>query len=109
MLFTDDRGSLCVFVYIEGVEPSAVSLTEKYSTIELYATYNDVLPQLLYNLLECRIQHTTYLLSRGLLSDVSRSVSLLLSPLTINIALQPLGATPRTITLPFLIPIGKLV
>ena len=75
MLFTDDRGSLCVFVYIEGVEPSAVSLTEKYSTIELYATYNDVLPQLLNNLLDCPIQHATYLLSRGLLSDVSRPMS----------------------------------
>ena len=75
MLFIDDRGSLCIFVYIEGVEPSAVSLTEKYSTIELYATYRNVLPQLLNNLLDCPIQHATYLLSRGLLSDVSRSVS----------------------------------
>ena len=74
MLFTYDRGSLCVFVCNEGVEPSAYSLTENHSTIELIATYNDVLPQLLYTLLECRIQHTTYLSSRGLLSDVSRPV-----------------------------------
>lgn len=40
------------FIYIEGFEPSAVSLTEKYSTIELYATYDDVLPQLLHTLLD---------------------------------------------------------
>jgi len=33
-----------------------------------------VLPQLLHTLLECGIQHTTYLSSRGLLSDVSRSM-----------------------------------
>jgi len=35
-----------------------------------------VLPQLLNNLLDCPIQHATYLLTRGLLSNVSRSVSL---------------------------------
>ena len=31
------------------------------------------------------------------------------APPTINIAYEPLGATPRTNTLPFLIPVGKLV
>jgi hypothetical protein len=40
------------------------------------STYCDVLPQLLNNLLDCRIQHTTYLLPRELLSDVLRPVSL---------------------------------
>ena len=34
---------------------------------------------------------------------------LLLGPLTINIAHEPLGATPRTNALPFLIPVRKLV
>jgi len=34
-----------------------------------------VLPQLLHNLLGYVIQHTTYLLSRGLLSRILRSVS----------------------------------
>ena len=75
MLFIDDRGSLCIFVYKVGFEPTAVSLTEKYSTIELFATYRNVLPQLLNNLLDCPIQHATYLLPRELLSDVSRPVS----------------------------------
>ncbi len=36
------------------------------------STYYDVLPQLLHNLLDYIIQHTTYLLSRGLLSSTSR-------------------------------------
>ncbi len=31
------------------------------------------------------------------------------SPSTVDIALKPLDATPRTITLPFLIPVNKLV
>ena len=72
-------------------------------------TYRDELTQLLYNLLNYTIQLTTYLLSCELLSNASRSVFLLLGPLTINIAHEPLGATPRTNALPFLIPIGKLV
>ena len=36
------------------------------------ATYDDVLPQLLHNLLDYTIQHTKYLLPRELLSLVSR-------------------------------------
>ena len=72
MLFIHNRGSLCIFVYKVGFEPTAVSLTEKYSTIELFATYRNVLPQLIHTFLTYRIQHATYLLSRGLLSDVLR-------------------------------------
>ena len=75
MLFIDDRGSLCIFVYKVGVEPTAYSLTENHSTIELFATYRNVLPQLPHTLLEYTIQHATYLLSRGLLSNVLRPMS----------------------------------
>jgi hypothetical protein len=59
-------------------------------------TYCDVLTQLLYTLLEYKIQHTTYLSSRGVISCFLRSVSLLLDPLTTQTAHEPLGATPRT-------------
>jgi hypothetical protein len=55
-----------------------------------------VLTQLLYTLLEYKIQHTTYLSSRGVISRFLRSVSLLLDPLTTQTAHEPLGATPRT-------------
>ena len=72
-------------------------------------TYYDVLSQLLHTLLEYKIQHTTYLWSRGLLSRLLRSVFVLLHPLTTQTALLPLVATPRTITLPFLILADKLV
>ena len=72
-------------------------------------TYCDVLTQLLNTLLEYPIQHTTFLLPCGLLRRLLRSVSLLLGPLTTQTALPPLAATPRTITLPFLIPVDKLV
>jgi len=70
-----------------------------------------VLSQLLHNLLGYKIQHTMYLLSRGLLSRILRSVSCASQrmPLTTHTALQPLGATLRIITLPFLIPVDKLV
>jgi len=66
---------------------------------------------LLHTLLEYRIQLTTYLSSRGVISNVSRLMSHASqhAPPPINIALQPLGATLRIITLPFLILAGKLV
>jgi len=68
-----------------------------------------VLTQLLHTLLEYKIQHTTYLLSCGLLSRLLRYVSGLgfrVPPLTTKTAYEPLGATLRTNTLPFLIPIN---
>jgi hypothetical protein len=68
-----------------------------------------VLPQLLNNLLDYPIQHTTYLSSCGVISRLSRSMCILLYPSTTKTALKPLVATPRTITLPFLIPVDKLV
>ena len=108
MLFTYDRVSLCVLLIV-GVEPTAYFLKGNHSTIELYLTYCDVLTQLLHTLLEYKIQHTTYLLSCGLLSRLLRYVSGLgfrVPPLTTQTAYEPLGATPRTNTLPFLIPIN---
>ncbi len=76
------------------------------------STYCDELTQLLNNLLDYPIQLTTYLLSCGLLSRLLRYVSGLgfrVPPLTTKTAYEPLGATPRTNTLPFLIPVRKLV
>ncbi len=66
---------------------------------------------MLHTLLEYKIQLTTYLLPRELLSDVSRSVCYVSqrNPLTIYIAYELLGATLRTNTLPFLILVDKLV
>ena len=75
------------------------------------STYCDELPLLLHNLLDCIIQLTTYLLSCGLLSRLLRSVYCVSqrNPLTTKTAYELLGATLRTNTLPFLIPIHKLV
>jgi len=59
-----------------------------------------VLTQLLHNLLDCIIQHTTYLLSCGLLSRSLRLLSGLgfrIPPTTTKTAYTPLGATLRTI------------
>jgi len=64
---------------------------------------------LLHNLLDYKIQLTTYLLSCELLSRLLRYASGLgfrVPPLTTKTAYKPLGATPRTNTLPFLIPIN---
>ena len=72
-------------------------------------TYRDELPQLLNNLLDYPIQLTTYLLSCELLSRPLRSMSGLgfrIPPLTTRTAYQPLSATSRTNTLPFLIPVN---
>ena len=74
MLFACNRGSLCFFVYNVGIEPTVVCAKYRCPTIRLIATYDDVLPQLIHTLLEYRIQHTKYLLSRGLLSRSSRPV-----------------------------------
>jgi len=64
-----------------------------------------VLTQLLHTLLEYTIQHTTYLLSCELLSRLLRSMCPRLStdPPTTQTAYEPLSATSRTNTLPFLI------
>ena len=72
MFFTYNRGSLCVFVKMIGLEPTAFCSSYRRSTIDLHLTYYDVLPQLLNKVLLYSIQHTTYLLSRGLLSSTSR-------------------------------------
>jgi hypothetical protein len=72
-------------------------------------TYCDELPLLLNNLLGCRIQLTTCLWPCKLLNRLLRSVSGLgfrVPPLTTQTAYQPLGATPQTRTLPFLVPIN---
>ena len=90
-----------------GIEPTTVCVKCRCSTIEQLLTYCDVLPLLLNNLLDYPIQHTTYLWTCGLLSHISREMSY--CPFPINIALKPLDATPRTIILPFLVPIDKLV
>ena len=104
MLFTYNRVSLC-FLMIVGIEPTAFCLIDRRSTNELYRTYCDVLTQLLHKVLLYTIQHTTYLLSCELLSSLLRSVYPRLStdPLTTQTAYEPLGATPWTNTLPFLI------
>ena len=75
------------FLLIVGVEPTAYFLKGNHSTIELYRTYRDELPLLLDNLLEYRIQLTTYLLPRELLSDVLRPMSCIKTvhqPLTLH-------------------------
>ena len=72
-------------------------------------TYCDELPQLLYTLLEYKIQLTTYLLPCELLSRLLRYVSGLgfrVPPLTTQTAYEPLSATSRTSILPFLIPVN---
>ena len=72
-------------------------------------TYRDELTQLLNKVLLYPIQLTTYLLSCELLSRPLRSMSGLgfrVPPFTTRTAYEPLGATPRTNTLPFLIPVN---
>ena len=75
MLFTDNRGRLCVLLRLELNQQHPVEKTDDLPLIYV-ATYLDELPQLLHVLLAHSIQLTKYLLTRGLLSDVSRPVSL---------------------------------
>ena len=55
-----------------GLEPTIYSLHNCCFTIKQRATYDDVLPQLMNNLLDYPIQHTKYLSSCGLLDRSSR-------------------------------------
>lgn len=108
MLFTYDRVSLCV-LFVRRDRTFSSFLNRKMHYHCAITTYCDVLTQLLHTLLEYKIQHTTYLLSCELLSRLSRSTSGLgfrIPPSTIQTAYRPLGATPRTLTLPFLIPVN---
>lgn len=52
------------FGHKAGLEPATFYLAYRCSTIELLATYHDVLPQLLNDILCHTIQHTTYFSSR---------------------------------------------
>ena len=108
MLFTHDRGSLCILID-SWDRTNSPFLNRELRYHYAISTYCDELPQLLHNLLDCIIQLTTCLLSCELLNRLLRSVSGLgfrVPPLTTQTAYEPLGATPRTNTLPFLIPIN---
>ena len=107
--FSHTTVSVFAFLFVRRTWTFSSFLNRKMIYHWSITTYCDVLTQLLHTLLEYKIQHTTYLSSRGVISRLLRSVFVLLHPLTTQTALLPLVATPRTITLPFLIPIGKLV
>ena len=66
--------------------------TNRCSTTELYATYCDVLPRLLRDLLDPVIQHAAFLSSRELLRRFSRPALSLTLPLTVQTAPEPLIA-----------------
>jgi hypothetical protein len=70
MIFTLHRGRLCflyVRVLIERLFPNKSAFRR--------ATHCDVLPLLLYDLLDHKIQHATYLSPRELLDRLSRFTS----------------------------------
>ena len=92
MPLTHDRGRLCVLAYVTGFEPAAVYWKNRCSTTELYATYCDVLPRLLRNLLDHVIQHAAFFSSRELLRSFSRPALSLTLPLTVQTAPEPLIA-----------------
>src|SRR5882762_9927055 len=103
MPLTDDRGSLCFLTYVTGFEPVTLCWKNRCSATELYATYCDVLPQLLRNLLDHVIQHVPFLSSRELLRRFSRS-ALMNYRRPFKLHRSPRLRPPRTTTLPFLIP-----
>ena len=75
MPFTYNRVSLC-FLIVRRIWTLSRLLNRELALPFAYNwTYCDVLTQLLHNLLDYTIQHTTYLLSCGLLGDASRPVS----------------------------------
>ena len=92
MPLTHDRGRLCFFACVAGFEPATLCLNDRCSSIELYATYGDVLPQLLRHLLDHAIQHAAFLSSRELLRGFSRSALRANLPLTVKTAPEPLVA-----------------
>ena len=107
--FSHTTESVFAFLIVNWIWTNSRLLHRELRYHYAITTYCDVLTLLLNTLLEYPIQHTTYLWSCGLLSRLLRSVSLLLGPPTTQTALPPLTATSWTITLPFLIPVGKLV
>ena len=93
-----------------GVEPATFCLIDRRSTIDLHCN----LPWWATSVAvySFGIHNTTHhipFLSRSNQWCFTTSVLRQNSPPPIYIALKPLGATPRTITLPFLIPVNKLV
>lgn len=99
MTFTTHRGRLCIFIN-SGVWTHRRFLNrELLYQMSYIATYYDVLPQLLHDLLSHKIQHTMYLSSCGLLSRSSRSTYNVRQPLELRTTpwLQHLG----TIHYPF--------
>ena len=111
MFFTYNRGRLCVFSMV-GIEPTAdCSKRQLLYQMSYIATYDDVLPPLLNEVLLHPIQHAKYLSPAGysvvfhdpcitFLNATHRPFKLRTSP-----RLQHLGHTP----LPFLIHADKLV
>ena len=88
---------------------NCILLNRKTFYLRTISTYRDELPLLLNKVLLYPIQLTTFLWPCELLRRLLRSVSGLgfrVPPLTTQTAYQPLGATPRTRTLPFLVPIN---
>ena len=75
MLFTLHRNGLCFFNRWLDLNQLPTPQNGVALPMSYIVTYYDVLPQLLHNLLDYVIQHTTYLLPRGLLSRILRSVS----------------------------------
>ena len=99
------------FCMIVGFEPTVNCLKGNRVTVTLYqptAMSCHCCSTLFWNA-EYNSPHTFCLASYSVMLHDQRPLVLLLDPPTINIALEPLGATPRIITLPFLIPIRKLV
>ena len=94
MRFTYDRVSLCILIVSRSWTRSRLLNRELHYHCAI-TTYCDVLTQLLHTLLEYTIQHTTYLLPRGLLSRLSRSMSPFHNETTNHSnCTQPLGCDP---------------
>ena len=109
MLFTNNRGSLCIFVMIVGIEPTAFCLRDRRSTNELYQP--TTMCWLSCCILFWNTQYNTpctfcFAGYSVVFRDRCCPASFPTAPLTTKTAYKPLVATPRTNTLPFLIPIN---
>lgn len=114
--FSHITGSDFAFLIVSWIWTNSRLLKmELHNHCAITVTYCDVLTQLLHDLLSHIIQHTTYLSSADysmIFCDQCLSTHALTRfqlPPTTQIAPQPLTATSRTITLPFLILTNWLV
>ena len=108
--FSHMTEAVCIFALIVGIEPTVYFLKGNRATITLYqpTVMSYLCCSIIFWTTEYNSPHTFCLADYSVMFR-DRCPCIATKPLTTNNALQPLDATPRTITLPFLILADKLV